>query len=760
MFLRNLMRPPFRILAGLALPLVLCAAPLSQQTRIDFYRDVPSRNLQGLATRSDGRLLAGPVLRDFTGDMGVELLWSLTRGEGDEWLVGTGPTGMIRAFTMDHEAGTVSSRDWGKVEDAHVYALHRLPDGRVLAGSSPGGGLHLLRDGVVVASLRLPVDSIFDILPSTKPDEIFVGTGNPGRIYRVNLATLAEAGVQTETMRDPAALSAAGIERFGSIRDRNVRRLAQAADGRILAGSAPSGKLYAFPRDGGAPELLLDHSRAEITDLRVEENGDIFALVVHSGTAGQPMRALRPLPVPATTPPEGAPGAPVPEDEGDQPAVERFGGRSVLIWIPGGDGFPETLASRPNIAFYRMAPRGDTMLISGGDAGEIIGFDRKQRRSLTFSGSSSAQLSGLVAFDEDRYLLLRNNPAGVGVLDFSARGTRRAETRRIDLRSPGTLGALRFSRLREVSPQDLRVTLRANRADDEVEGWTPWRPSEERDGGWFSPDLRGRYAQLRIELPETLASDAEVDAATLHFLPQNRRPVLQAFRVISPNFALVPRPEPPAAPLLTLGQVIGSSNDAGGERRNSALLASQLVPEPGAQVIYWTLDDPDGDELLATFSLRRDGSDSWTDVAVDTREPWVQFNRAHFEDGIYHTRLLVREVGARPAPERLQVTLETDDLVIDQTAPVIEWAAVERRDGRLVFSVQARDGLSLLAGIEVNLNNGYSSSVEHPADGVLDSVAETFVAEILDADASRANSAEIILYDAVGNSTSRRLALP
>jgi hypothetical protein len=43
------------------------AEPLSKKFDLDFFRDLPSRNLHGLATRSDGRLVAGPVLTELKG---------------------------------------------------------------------------------------------------------------------------------------------------------------------------------------------------------------------------------------------------------------------------------------------------------------------------------------------------------------------------------------------------------------------------------------------------------------------------------------------------------------------------------------------------------------------------------------------------------------------------------------------------------------------------------------------------------------------
>jgi len=86
---------------AIAFALALAAAcgasadPLSKKADVDFYRDVPSRDLHGLATRSDGRLVAGPVLTDLKGHAPCELLWCLEPEAGGTWLVGGGPGGRI-----------------------------------------------------------------------------------------------------------------------------------------------------------------------------------------------------------------------------------------------------------------------------------------------------------------------------------------------------------------------------------------------------------------------------------------------------------------------------------------------------------------------------------------------------------------------------------------------------------------------------------------------------------------------------------------
>src|SRR5271165_2820676 len=93
----------------------LGANPLSKKTEVDFYRDVQSRDMHGLATRSDGRLVAGPVLTDLKGSAPSDLLWCLEPAPGGKWLVGGGPAGRVFEVDADLAAGTFSAKEVAKI---------------------------------------------------------------------------------------------------------------------------------------------------------------------------------------------------------------------------------------------------------------------------------------------------------------------------------------------------------------------------------------------------------------------------------------------------------------------------------------------------------------------------------------------------------------------------------------------------------------------------------------------------------------------
>ncbi|MBI5770517.1 MAG: hypothetical protein HZA93_22255, partial [Verrucomicrobia bacterium] len=720
---------------------------------IDFFRDVPSRNLKGLSTRSDGRLVAGPTFSELAVRAPADLLWCLVPGaDPTRWLIGTGPEGKIVEVMFDPANATYAARDVAILDDPQVFTLLRLPDGAILAGTAPRGGLYLIRDDKPVARAGLPADSIID-LALLDAATALAGTGNPGRIYRIDLQKFAAAGVSAEKITDARLLADRGIAVFGEIRDRNVRRLAvlPGAQGRVIAGSSPKGNVYAFPRAGGAPVILQENTAAEVTDLLVQPDGDFYATVAYSAGAGDSRQAAS-----AAKPSDNKPAGDLPPAA--QP--EKFGGRSTLVWFPA-NGFPETLLNRTGTAFYHLARHAELLLISGGETGDMLGYNLRTRNSFTYAGSSSAQLNGIAPLTTapGKFILIRNNVPGLALLDFTTTARREAETRRLDLTLFAQFGALRFNRQRNLDDAQLSIEMKTSNGSDEIEGWTPWTPLSTTGDGWRAPaaGLRGRYFKLRLKLAETAPVTTELDKAAYFVLPQNRRPTLGDFRVLTPNYGIIAAVEQPPPATVTYGQVINAGPPDPEGKRKATLNNSQIVPAPGTQVIFWNVSDPDGDNVACTLSIRRDGDANWIDVATNNQSGFASFETGELPDGLYFTRLVATELAPRPAAERLTVTFETDDLLVDHAKPEFVSATARREGDNVVIAIRGRDALSMLQGIEVLFNSGVREVLEHPEDGVRDGREETFVLDVPIARVATATSVEVILYDVAGNGISRRL---
>ncbi len=723
---------------------VFGAEPLSKAYSIDFFRDVPSRNLKGLATRSDGKLVLGPVLTDLNGPLLPQLVWCIEPSGDRRWLIGTGPEGKIVEVSLEHQGATYSVRDVIKLDQPQVLTLKRLDDGSILAGTSPNGVLVLVREGKAIAQVALPADSIFDL--AIRGGEAFVATGNPARIFRVDLRAFAAAGMDAATgPTSLATLKAKGIAIFGEIRDRNIRRLAWVGD-ELIAGSSPKGNLYRFSATGGSPQILQENRDAEVAALLPQANGDLFAALVFT-TAQAETRINRPAA--KSDAPEAA------------PAPEHFSGRSSVVYFPK-NGFPETIVARSGLSFYALARRNNLLLIAGGEQGDVLGYDLVAREGLSFAGSDSAQVNALLPIAPpgdaaDQFLALRNNVSGISILDFATGGPRSAETKRLDLGIPARLGALRLAHLADASPEQIHIEAKTNLGSDDIEGWSAWSPAEHVNDGWLAANARGRNVKLRIQISPTAGTYPELDDATLYYLPQNRRPQLSEFRIAPPNFALQATQETPPA-ISNLGQLLG--NGEHDDKRKNALLNSSVVPEPGNQIVFWVVTDPDGDNVTCDFAIRREGTSNWTDIAVGTHDSFVQFNTTHFEDGVYLTRLIASEQSPRPAAERLTTIFDTDAFIIDHTPPTITDVAINRDGDTLRISVSGHDTLSLLDNAEFVFNNGYHEVVAQPADGIRDSQTETFILQAPVTKVAGATSVEIRLSDAAGNHSARREKVP
>lgn len=747
------------LLLATALTTAAWGDPLSKRTDIDFYRDAASRDLSGWAARADGRLVAGPVLKELKGTAPAPLLWNAEPAGPGRWLVGSGPDGQVYTVTADLAAGTYTTQPLIKLDDAQVYALKVLPGGGFLAGTSPKGGLVLVEGGKVVARVRLPADSVFD-LADAGDGSWLVATGNPGRIYRVVLKAFRAAGISSAPVENDQSLALRGITSFGAIVDRNVRRLAHLADGSWAVGSAPHGNVYRFPAAGGTPRLLEENSNAEVTDLLPQAGGEFLASIVF---AGNELRATG-LPAVNATKEGGGnanPAGAQPQPLGGMmaPALEeKFLGRAILVRFPA-DGFPDLLTARAGGAFYHLAQRGSIVIIAGGEQGDITGYDLSAQQALNYGGSIAARLSGLVAVPGNpaQYLVVHNNAPGLALMDFAGRGARTLESRTLDLGQPAEVGAIRLDRLKAVDPAQITLQLRVSNGSDEREGWSAWTTLSSSGDGWRAPGLRGRYFKLRLSLAAG-SEGVQVGRAAIFYLPQNRRPQLQEFHYLTPNYGILPPAETVPSVNTTLSQVV-SGHEEDKDKRKERLLSAAVFPALGNEAAFWTVTSPTGDNLVATFSIRREGETRWTDLAIDSRDSYLQFDTSHLPEGVYYTRLVVTEAAPRPEAERLSASYETDDLVVDHTPPEILSATSTRRGDKVLITVHGKDALSLLDNLEADFNNGLHENVEQPADGIRDGREETFVVEETAARLAGATSVELSLSDAAGNSTTRRIEL-
>ena len=358
-----------------------------------------------------------------------------------KWLIGTGPGGQIEEVSVSPDGASFTSREVAKLGEAQVYALKSLPDGSILAGTSasrgplpgarrkdhraggPSGGVRLrFRHCWTTASPRWPPRAIRD--------------GSTESTWRSS-----RAPGSPRTTADAKALWFEGHHPL-----RRGRRPEPAPDrpgfptGRIVAGSAPKGNIYCLRAEGGAPYIAEENHDAEVTDLLPDPTGGYYRrhrfLGRRNPSGGDQHPGLCPtteITITSTSNSANPNPAPTPHAqppcESKNPAeilnapiqAERFPGPELAPVVQPGRVSGDLL-SRSGVAFYRMGRAGDLLLISGGEQGEMAGYDLAKRLSLTFAGSGSSQVNALEAVPghPGRFFAIRNNAPGFSVIDFDA----------------------------------------------------------------------------------------------------------------------------------------------------------------------------------------------------------------------------------------------------------------------------------------------------------------------------------------------------
>jgi len=231
-------------LSTLSVAFLFSATALAQGTKQwtqsrfeEFERGTP----QNVAIRSDGRLEAAPELRTiFTAS--ATYLWSLdTDSKGDAY-IGTGAASggsQLLRVASDGKSTTLA-----EFKELGVQAIKLLPDGSVLAATSPDGKLYR------IAANAKPTDKpelLFDASQTTEKPKylwsialdaqgnVLLATGAPAAIYRIPLHT---------ANRKP--------ELFFHSDDQHIRTLLVAHDGTIYAGSDGAGIVYRITGITGA----------------------------------------------------------------------------------------------------------------------------------------------------------------------------------------------------------------------------------------------------------------------------------------------------------------------------------------------------------------------------------------------------------------------------------------------------------------------------------------------------------------------------
>jgi hypothetical protein len=185
-------------------------------------------------------------------------------------------------------------------------------------------------------------------------------------------------------------------------------------------------------------------------------------------------------------------------------------------------------------------------------------------------------------------------------------------------------------------------------------------------------------------------------------------------------------------------------------------MRDKKVERPGFRTIVWDAEDVNGDALVYSILLKRDGEKDWRLIEDLWTDEIYAFNTAHFPDGVYSIKVTVSDGTSNPSEQAKRGEKIVGPLLVDNAAPEVKNLQAVRAGGFLNVSFQAEDGFSPIKDARFLLRPG-DWQVVFPEDGIADSKIETYQFQIpLKAGAD--NLLTIIVRDAVNNTvTIRRL---
>lgn len=670
-------------------------------------RSFAELELAGTALNEDGQVMTGLSARTLGGN-GPEVFWQATPDGRGGYYAASGHGGEIHHLTAGGQSSLVTRLDF-----AEIFSLLVLPDGELLAGGGPDGGLYRV-DSRGQADLVGAVDGyVWSQVYDPARDVVWVAGGGPGALYRYDVR------------RGELALQA-------NLPVENVMALHWSAAGGLLLATQGPGLIYR-QLPGRELELLGQTDQDEARTFIDGPDGEVFLLALESGGAA-----------PAGGATSGAPSGG--QSDQSQTLLTVFGSPeqpktapSALYHVGRDGGVEMVWSSRRALMTAVWSARwgwlGGGEVTKGGDQSVVWQLLPPQGTAPLARWAGGDVINLLVPDPAgDKVVVCQAHPGAVTGLTRGEKRPHAALSPPLDGGRKVHWGRLRW--LAEGQGDKLRWSVRAGNRSEPDESWTEW------SGTWSRPDQAldvppSRFLQWRVEFPAAtdrpeapLLTEVSVSA-----WQDNLPPVIGDFQLEYLQD-------------VTLGGMLSGSENVT-QRFRSGLQAEfsrnarpdkWAGPARGAlgrsvRVFTWQGTDPNGDRILYRLEYRRRGDETWRAVDMprpgktETSETLASWDTSEVPDGVYDMRLVASDRLDNPAGLAASSQRVLGPIEVDNTAPEISGLRASATATGFVVRCKVTDASTVLAGARLRLPDGSVERVD-PVDRICDSRSEEFAVEV------------------------------
>jgi hypothetical protein len=672
---------------------LLVEAVVPRQWEIRTKDDFLKGKLDGLSVTFEGVLSLAPKEDKLDGPA-EEFYLSFLAGPDGSGFLGTGHGGKVYRVGKDGQVEL-----YFQAQEMDVTCLAMDSKGTLFAGTSPNGKVYKITAKDQAAPFFNPGEKYIWDLVFADDGYLMAAVGEAGGIYKISPEGEGQRVLKAE--------------------ENHVLCLHKTGKGDFLAGSGGVGVIYRLGADGHAT-VLFESSFEEIKSLAIDGEGNIYA-----ACGGTPTRTKKEepseSPVRISTEVTVSASAPAPAGARLPAALSPMAKEPGALFRVRPDGIAKKLWESDDELIYSLLwkEKEKKLLFGTGDQGRIYTVDGEEKVSLLLQGSSE-QIYTLKPVDTKIYVLA-DNPARLLILAPEQRFNGEYISDVLDARTMASWGRLEFDGLIPAGTT-IQVQTRSGNSFEPNGMWSDWSPPiQKKEEQILSP--KARYLQFKALLKtQSGSASPQLHRVSLFYLQANIAPLIQGLTLLPPNEVYL---KPPGQEEVIWG---AEESAAGGEetkKDDRSIYMAKKVERKGFQTMIWDVIDENGDRLLYTISIRKEGETAWRVIEDTWTESLIAIDTLAFPDGVYFLKLEASDLGSNPPGSELRAEKISSPLVIDNSLPVVKDFTVTRAGNAIDVSFQAEDSFSSIQEVEYLVRPG-DWRVVFPVDGICDSKVESF----------------------------------
>ena len=650
---------------------------------------------KGVAIRSDGKLMPAPRFVSFS-DPNLAYLWTLRVDSKGRLYAAGGSDAKVLRFddpakpTVVFEAQELAAQAIAFDSHDNLY-VGTSPDGKVYK-VTPDGQKSIFFEPKMKYIWALAIDS---------QGALFVATGDSGQIFVVGADGKGKLFYQSD--------------------ERHARSLAFDAKGNLLVGTDPNGLILRIeisrknPQglpDAGAPFVLYETSKKEVTALLTDATGNLYASAI-----GEKNRAAN---APAMGSPSPSPQQQpfvTPQQSGivvtqiQVPGQAQFpffpstsGGSEVVKISP--DGSPDSVwTSRDDLVFSMGLSPAGKVLLGTGNKGTIIELNGPNIYS-TVAKTASAQVTSIVPGSGGKIYVATANPGKIFTMGpgFETEGSFESDT--FDAKIFSHWGRLTWWGDNGAASGKVAFYVRSGNTSSPEKNWSAWSGPYKNASGEAIHCPPARFVQWKAVFLDTDHGGApNVSWVNIAYQPKNVAPEIDDVAIQDPGVRVqgfaqqVGGPGTPVPAQVRMPQRAGviTFPAAAANLQQKIDVPPQGFQDKGYQSVVWSAHDDNDDDLIFAVYYRGEGEQNWRLLKDKITQRFYSWDTSTMPDGPYYVKIVGSDSPSNPPDQALSTEREADRFEIANTPPRIENLRAEANSPNVKVTF---DAISPSAAIE------------------------------------------------------------